>query len=178
MATEKTDWLAGHITYLSKLKAPTDTQKLLLSLAAKKVRDTKDERTLAVLVKSEKALERAKKARAEVSSLLSEEKRKAAKKDRAERTHKLIQLGLLFSYAELDELPREFLAGLLISGGKMPEDERRKLSQIGAQLLAEKESKKTAQAPAPTPEAPQAMSSEQQPSDFNSRFGRSGRYGL
>jgi hypothetical protein len=186
MAAEKTDWLAGHIEYLSKLKAPTDTQKLLLSLAAKKVRDTKDERTLTLIVKSEKALERAKKARAEVSSLLSEEKRKAAKEERAGRTHKLIQLGLLFSYTELDEAPREFLAGLLLAGAKMQEHERRELTANGAQLLAEKESKKTAQAPAPTPvcapasttpEAPPAMSSEK-PSDFNSRFGRANRYGL
>ena len=156
---EKPDWLSAHIKYLSALKTPTDTQKLLLSLAAKKVRDTKDERTLALLIKSEKALERAKKARAEVSSLLVEEKRKAAKEERAGRTHKLIQLGLLFSYAELDEFPREFLAGLLIFGGKTPEDERRKFSQIGAQLLALKEPKKIASvAPveSPTPAPPKA----------------------
>jgi hypothetical protein len=148
MTAEKTDWLSGHIEYLSKLKSPTDTQKLLLSLAAKKVRDTKDDRTLALLIKSEKALERAKKAQAEVSSLLVEEKRKAAKEERAGRTHKLIQLGLLFSYAELDESPRDFLAGLLLFGAKMPEIDRVKLTTFGAQLLSEKE-KAPAAAPAP-----------------------------
>ena len=32
---DKKDWLAEHIKYLSALKAPTDTQKLLILLAGK-----------------------------------------------------------------------------------------------------------------------------------------------
>jgi hypothetical protein len=162
MAAEKADWLAGHITYLSKLKAPTDTQKLLLLLAGKKERDAKEERTFAALVKSEKALERAKKARAEVAGILADEKKKAAKEERAGRTHKLIQLGLLFSYAGLDDAPRDFLTGLLMTGAKMDEQARQRLAQIGAELLAQKEPQKSAaqaqakapEAPAPTPPAP------------------------
>ena len=74
----KKDWLAGYIAYLSKLKSPTENQRLLLALAEKK-RDAKEERTFAALVKSEKALERAKKARAEVAGLLADEKKKSCK---------------------------------------------------------------------------------------------------
>lgn len=153
MAAEKTDWLAGHITHLSNLKAPTETQKLLILLAGKKDRDAKEERTFAALVKSEKALERAKKARAEVAGLLADEKKKAAKAERAGRTHKLIQLGLLFSYVGLDDAPRDFLAGLLMTGARMDADPRQQLGRLGATLLAEKEPPKPAQsAPAPAPQ--------------------------
>jgi hypothetical protein len=164
MAAEKKDWLAGHITHLSKLKAPTDTQKLLIFLAGKKERDAKEERTFTALIKSEKALERAKKARAEVAGLLADEKKKAAKAERAGRTHKLIQLGLLFSYVGLDDAPRDFLAGLLMTGARMDAEPKRQLGSLGATLLAEKEPPKPAQSapelapapqPAPAPEMPQ-----------------------
>lgn len=147
---DKKDWLASHIQHLSELKAPSDTQKLLLLLAAKN-RTQAEERTFAAIVKSEKALERAKKAQAEVASLLATE----AAAERKARTHKLIQLGLLFSYAELDESPRELLMGLLLMGEKTDELNRQKLSQIGADFLAKKEPKKeksaAASAPAPQP---------------------------
>lgn len=145
---DKKDWLAEHIKYLSALKAPTDTQKLLILLAGKSDRTQTEERTFLAIVKSEKALERAKKAKAAVTSMLSKEKTAEAAKERKERTHKLIQLGLLFSYAGLDESPRDFLAGLLLFGAKMPELERQKLVTFGAQLLSEKE-KAPAAAPAP-----------------------------
>lgn len=147
---DKKDWLASHIQHLSELKAPSDTQKLLLLLAAKN-RTQAEERTFAAIVKSEKALERAKKAQTEVASLLATE----AAAERKARTHKMIQLGLLFSYAELDESPRELLMGLLLMGAKTDELNRQKLSQIGADFLAKKEPKKeksaAASAPAPQP---------------------------
>lgn len=154
MAEEKgtnTDWLTGHLAFLRGLKSPSDTQKLLLLLAAK-TRTTAEERTFSAIVKSEKAQERAKKAQAEVASLLATE----AAAERKARTHKLIQLGLLFSYAELDESPRDFLAGLLLLGASMPEQERQKLSELGADLLAKKEPKKGKKAPASPPAAPAA----------------------
>ncbi len=157
MAEEKgtnTDWLTGHLAFLRGLKSPSDTQKLLILLAGKKEKTQKEERTFAMLVKSEKALERAKKARAEVVSMLSDEKRKAAKEERASRTHKLIQLGLLFSYAGIEDAPREFLAGLAVFGSKMDESMKREVMALGADLLATKEPKKppaAAAAPAPRP---------------------------
>jgi outer membrane biosynthesis protein TonB len=77
-----------------------------------------------------------------------------AGKERKERTHKLIQLGLLFGYSELDESPRDFLAGLLLLGANMPEQERQKLSELGADLLAKKEPKKGKKTPASPPAAP------------------------
>lgn len=148
----KVDWLTGHLVFLRGLKSPSDTQKLLILLADKKEKTQKEERTFAMLVKSEKALERAKKAKAEVSSLLANEKKKEEAAERTARTHKLIQLGLLFSYAELDESPREFLMGLLLMGAKTDELNRQKLSQIGADFLAKREPKKEKAAPTPRPD--------------------------
>ena len=167
---DKKDWLAEHIKYLSALKTPTDTQKLLILLAGKSERTQNEERTFAAVVKSEKALERAKKARAEVAGLLAKEKEEAAKAAEAARkarNHKLIELGLLFGFAELDESPREFLMGLLLMGSKTDELNRQKLTQIGADFFAKKEPKKEKDAapaapvaaapalrPAPAPAAP------------------------
>ena len=162
---DKKDWLAGHIVYLSKLKSPNDEQRLLLLLAEKKERDAKEERTFAALVKSEKALERAKKARAEVAGLLAKEKEEAAKAAEAARkarNHKLIQLGLLFSYSGIEDEPREFLAGLAAFGAHMDADKKQELTRLGTTLLLEKEQKKTAAPashpePAPTPVPQQAQ---------------------
>lgn len=145
----KKDWLAGHITYLSKLKSQTDTQKLLVFLAEKKERDAKEERTFAALVKSEKALERAKKARAEVTGLLAKEKEESTKAATKARHYKLTKLGLLFGYVGLDDAPRDFLAGLLMTGAKLDSESKQQLSRDGATLLAEKEPPKPP-APAPT----------------------------
>lgn len=147
---DKKDWLAGHIAYLSKLKSPNDEQRLLLLLAEKKDRDAKEERTFAALVKSEKALERAKKARAEVAGLLADEKKKAAEAERKARTQKLIQLGLLFGYSGIEDEPREFLAGLAAFGAHMDADKKQELTRLGTTLLLAKEQKKAA-APAPAP---------------------------
>jgi hypothetical protein len=156
---DKKDWLAGHIAYLSKLKSPNDEQRLLLLLAEKKERDAKEERTFAALVKSEKALERAKKARAEVAGLLADEKKKAAEAERKARTQKLIKLGLIFGYAGLDEAPRDFLAGLAAFGARMDKEMVEQVRRLGATVLLEKEPEKAAakspasQAPAPAPKS-------------------------
>ena len=147
---KKGDWVAGHLAYLRGLTSHNDTQKLFILLAEKQDKTLKEKRTFALLVKSEKALQLAQIAQAKVSSLLDEK----AGKERKERTHKLIQLGLLFSYAGLDESPRDFLAGLLLLGANMPEQERQKMSELGADLLAQKEPKKGKKAPASPPAAP------------------------
>lgn len=154
---DKKDWLAGHIAYLSKLKSPNDEQRLLLLLAEKKERDAKEERTFAALVKSEKALERAKKARAEVAGLLADEKKKAAEAERKARTQKLIKLGLIFGYAGLDEAPRDFLAGLAAFGARMDKEMVEQVRRLGATVLLEKEPEKAA-AKSPASQAPSAQS--------------------
>ncbi len=148
MAGTKTDWLAGHLAFLKGLKSPSDNQKLLLVLTAKKEKTPKEERTIDVLVKSEKALERAKKARAEVTSLLASEKKKEVAAERTARTHHLIQLGLLFGFAELDQAPRDFLMGMLLVGAKVDNANRQIMTQMGAEFLAKKEPKKEKAAPA------------------------------
>lgn len=165
---KKKDWLEEHIKYVSALKAPSDTQKLLISLNLKSARTQAEERTFLAIVKSEKALERAKKAKAAVSSMLSKEKTEEAAKERKERTQKLIQLGLLFSYAGVDKEPRDFLAGLLLFGVQMQEKDRHQLTKFGAQLLSEKE-KAPAKAPAPAPAPAPAKAPAPAPAPARSR---------
>ena len=147
---KKGDWVDAHLAYLRGLTSHNDTQKFFILLAEKQDKTLKEKRTFALLVKSEKALQIAQIAQAKVSSVLDEK----AGKERRERTHKLIQLGLLFGYSELDESPRDFLAGLLLLGANMPEQERQKLSELGADLLAKKEPKKGKKTPASPPAAP------------------------
>jgi hypothetical protein len=162
MASEngkKTDWLTGHLAFLRGLKSPNDNQKLLILLADKKGKTPKDERTFAMLVKSERALDRAKKAQAEVSSLLANEKKKVAAAERTSRTHKLIQLGLLFGFAELDESPRDFLMGLLLAGARMDGINRQKMSRDGADFLAKKEPKKEQSVAQPAQASPSSVAS-------------------
>lgn len=64
-------WLGQHLAYLRGLKNPSDQQKLLLLLADKTTRTAEDERQLAVLVRAEKAAERATKARAEATKIIN-----------------------------------------------------------------------------------------------------------
>lgn len=170
---EKPDWVENHLAFLRGLKTTSDAQKAFISLAEKKERTPKEDRIFALIVKSEKVLERSNKARAAVSSMLSKEKNAEAAQERKERTHKLIQLGLLFSYAGLDEAPRDFLAGLVAVGAQTPESERQNLIEYGAKFLAEKESKEAAPipakvaAPAPAP-APVATASAPSPKPLTS----------
>lgn len=144
MTTEKkTDWLTSHLLYLKGLKSPSEAQQLFILLAGKSARSEKEEKFFSTLVKSEKAEEKASAARSEVSSMLESEK--AA--ERKARTHKLVTLGLLFDYAEISDLSRDVLMGMVITGALADENKRRVWAKAGKEFLAKKEPGKVSAAP-------------------------------
>lgn len=146
---EKLDWLSGHLLFLKGLKSPSETQQLLILLAGKKERTAKEQKTFDVMVKSEKAAEKAKAARSAVSSMLSSAKKEEAAAERKSRTHGLIQNGLLFDYAKLTHLSRAELLGLLIAGASSPPNLIKEWSARGVAMLAVKEPPKAAPATKP-----------------------------
>lgn len=148
---KKPDWLASHVLFLKSLKAPSEAQQLLILLAGKNILSPKEQKTFDVLIKSEKAAEKAKAARLAVSSLLSSEKNEAAEKARKERNHKLILNGLLFDYVGVTHLSRAELLGLLIEGAKTDMEKIKEWAVAGAAMLAVKEPSKAAPALAPDP---------------------------
>lgn len=150
MTTEKkTDWLTSHLLFLKGLKSPSEAQQLFIVLAEKSARSEKEEKIFSTLVKSEKAEEKASAARSEVSSMLASEK----EAERKARNHKLITLGLLFEFAELENASREILMGMVIDGALADENQRRVWAKAGKEFLAKKEPGKVSAAPptAPTP---------------------------
>lgn len=152
---KKPDWLASHVLFLKTLKAPSEAQQLLILLAGKNGLSPKEKKTFDVLVKNEKAAEKAKAARLAVSSMLSSAKNEAADQARKDRNHKLILNGLLFEFAGVTHFDRAELLGLLIEGSKAPRQQIKEWAVAGAAMLAVKEPLKAAPALAPDP-LPQA----------------------
>lgn len=110
MAEEKRDWLTERVAMLKAQKTRTEAQKLLVSLADKKDRTKAQQAQLDVLVKAEKAKDRAKAAEREAAKVLNAGK----EAERKARTHRLIQQGTLIDLAGLDGWDKgELLGGLL-----------------------------------------------------------------
>jgi hypothetical protein len=85
-------WLTDRLAYLRGLRSPTEHQRLLLQLADQPTRTEPETRTLAALIRVEKAADRAQKARAAAARLLTAEKIAARKA----RNHELyLSAGLL-----------------------------------------------------------------------------------
>ena len=113
-------WLFDKAQYIKGLKSPTDAQRLMLLLIEKGPRSDEEEKKLALLVRAEKARERAQKARAQASKVMADEKLKARKA----RNHRLIKQGILFDLAGLETRTPEERLGLLLLVAKTarPED--------------------------------------------------------
>jgi hypothetical protein len=123
------------VEYLRRLKAPSEQQRLLILLAEKLDRSPADDRKLAVLVRAEKADERLGQLRASAARVVSEEKAAARKA----RNHRLIQQGLLFDLAGLEQRSRGELLGLLLAAAKTEDPQRwAHWKEAGDALLAEK----------------------------------------
>jgi hypothetical protein len=103
----QTDWLASRIQYIKALKAPTDSQALLVQLYETQPRSAKQERELAALAKLEKITEKAEAARQHAYRILHEKRQR----DRKDREHRLIQVGALVEVAGFDTLDRGTLLG-------------------------------------------------------------------
>jgi hypothetical protein len=138
--TIKDQWLADRVTYIEGLKKPTEQQELLALLFHKSECTPREEKQLAVLVRFERAAERAALARADVTRLLNDNK----ESERKARNHRLILQGLLLDFAELQTWDRAELLGALASlatSSTITAEKRADWKKAGAILLAEKESK-------------------------------------
>src|SRR5665647_3562893 len=103
MEKEKTNWFENRITHIKGLKTPTEQQKMLALLAEKANRTSQEEKYLSALIRAEKANEKAAKARTAADTLINDDKKKAKETERKERTHRLIQQGVLFDLAQLED---------------------------------------------------------------------------
>ncbi|MET3133584.1 hypothetical protein AAKU55_003874 [Oxalobacteraceae bacterium GrIS 1.11] len=137
---ENDSWLKDRVAFIKGLKSPTEQQELLALLAEKKDRTALDNKKLTALVRAEKAIVRANKARLEVSNMLNAEKKAEKESERKARNHRLILQGVLFDLAGLEIRSRGELLGLLLSAATTEDPQRwASWKAKGDALLAEKE---------------------------------------
>ena len=130
-----TQWLLERVEYLRRLKAPSEQQRLLITLAEKPDRSPADDRNLAVLVRAEKADECLAKLRASAARVVSEEKAATRKA----RNHRLIQQGLLLDLVGLESRDPTELAGALAALAEVDDPARWAQWKIkGQAILARK----------------------------------------
>lgn len=118
------DWLQDRIAHLKLLKNPTEQQSLLMLLAEKSDRTTQEEKTFSALVRAEKAMLAATKARQAASHLINTENRKAKEAERKARNHRLIQQGALMDLAGLEHRSKGELMGLLLGAAAITDPQR------------------------------------------------------
>lgn len=137
------DWLESKLAYLKGLKSPNEQQQLLMLIAEKpESKRTKNEiQNLTLLIRAEKALEKAQKAKANVAKAMNAEKVKARKA----RDHELynsagllIMAGLVDTKTGMPTMDRGELLGALLGLAKVPlKDPRRSdWKNAGDALLA------------------------------------------
>lgn len=138
-------WLNDRVTYLKALKTRTEQQELIVLLAENKARSALDTKKLAALVKAEKAIIRANKARQDAANLINSEKKAIAKAIRDKRTHELCESAGLMGLAGLVDtvtgkplIDRGELLGALIGLARVSKDEPRRAEwkRAGDALLA------------------------------------------
>lgn len=132
-------WLSNRVTYIQALKKPSEQQELLALLFEKPNRSAEEQKQLDILVKAERASERAAQARVEAASLMNQRQDQARKA----RNHRLIMQGLLLDFSGLDDVDRGAVLGGLLSLREAMADPA-KMSvwkRHGDELLAQKEDK-------------------------------------
>lgn len=136
------DWSESRISYIKGLKAPTDQQRLLLLLWEKPEKSKEDDRKIATLIRAERAVERAQRARAEAAKLISKEAEAARKR----RTRRLIELGGIVEIAGAGELDKGTLLGLISHGlsaaNSADEDRMARWKKFGDAEIAKREAEK------------------------------------
>ena len=134
-------WTVDRIAHLKGLKSRTEQQDLLVLLAEKSARIPLDEKKLSALIRAEKAVVRASKARQVVSNLINAEHKAAKEAERKARNHRLIQQGLLIDFAALENWNHGELLGALMSMSKsdaISPEKRAEWGRAGSALLASK----------------------------------------
>lgn len=128
------DWNADFVARAKGLKARNEQQELIVLLFEKQSRTKDEEKELDLLLKAERAKERAKSAELAAVKLLGS--RKDA--ERKARNHRLIQLGLLVDMAGLGGRSRGEILGCLHAQTGVPEEKWADWKRRGDALLVEK----------------------------------------
>ena len=126
------DWNAEFVARLKGLKSLNEQQQLIVLLSEKRNRSKDDEKELDLLLKAERAKERAKSAELAATKLLGS--RKDA--ERKARNHRLIQQGLLVDLAGLESRSRGEILGCLLSHASIQEEKWAEWKRHGDALLA------------------------------------------
>ncbi|WP_099137746.1 conjugal transfer protein TraD [Xenorhabdus innexi] len=140
----KDEWLQTRISYITGLKSPTEQQRLLVKLAGIK-NPTRDEgRKLTVLIRAEKAAERAMKAKGAAARVINAE-RLAARKA---RNHEMFKVAGLVSLAGLVDkktgqltLDAGTFVGALSKLSVCTPEKLQELKTLGDRLIAKGEEK-------------------------------------
>lgn len=131
------DWISKRITYIKSLRKASEQQELLVMLYANPNRSPDEQKQLGVLIKAERAAERAAQARADADSLLNRRKDEARKA----RSHRLILQGLLLDFSGLDGMDRGAVLGGMLALREALSDPQKHdaFKRHGDELLAQKE---------------------------------------
>ncbi|MDE1492643.1 conjugal transfer protein TraD [Xenorhabdus bovienii] len=140
------EWLRSRMNYIKGLKSPTEHQQLLVKLATIENRTREEERKFAVLIRAEKAAERAMKAKGAAAKVINAE-RLAARKA---RNHEMFKVAGLVSLAGLIDkktgqlrLDAGAFVGALSKLTDCTQEKLQALKAIGDQLIAESEQKQS-----------------------------------
>ncbi|MDX7990287.1 hypothetical protein [Xenorhabdus littoralis] len=136
------EWLSARISYIRGLKSPTEHQKLLVKLATIENRTRDEARKLAVLIRAEKAAERAMKAKGAATRVINAERLSVRKA----RNHEMFKVAGLVSLAGLVDkktgqltLDTGTFVGVLANLAGTPPEKLQALKSLGDRLIAESE---------------------------------------
>lgn len=129
------DWNKDFVARVRSLKSTNEQQQLIVLLFEKQNRTKDEERELCLLLKAERARERAKLAELAAVKLLGSRKDAEIRA----RNHRLIQLGLLVGMAGLGVRSRGEILGCLRSQAAVQEERWADWKRQGDALIAEKE---------------------------------------
>ena len=102
MANIKSDeWLQQRLSYIKALKSPSAQQSMIAMLAEKDTLTPVEEKKLNVLIRAEKAQQRAIEARSKAIALLNAEKKAAERAERKARDHELYKVAGLMTLVGL-----------------------------------------------------------------------------
>ncbi|HDS1081976.1 TPA: conjugal transfer protein TraD [Pluralibacter gergoviae] len=102
MANIKSDeWLQQRLSYIKALKSPSAQQSMIAMLAEKDTLTPAEEKKLNVLIRAEKAQQRAIEARSKAMALLNAEKKAAERAERKARDHELYKVAGLMTLVGL-----------------------------------------------------------------------------
>ncbi|QQC67877.1 conjugal transfer protein TraD [Paraburkholderia ginsengisoli] len=144
---EKNDWLDSRIQFIKALKAPTESQKMLLELALIESPTKQELRQLDAMVRLEKINQKADEARVAAQKVMAErrdEQRKA-------RTRELIELGGIVSMVDFP-VDRGTLTGALLwalDQMKTDSDLAVTLKKRGDAFISKREKERKEEAPEP-----------------------------